>query len=635
MSRNLYLDLAWLTPAPDSFTAQCRALTPDASDLGTTLKDLASHALDEKQCNLLSRTLSRLRKSGAELTGLTPLKIGLVSNSTTDFVLPGLAVACLRYGFDADFVTAPYGQVIQEALDPASTINRARPDLVLLALDYRGMPLRSALGDPDAEAKAVELAVSQMTSIRNGLRLHGGCVCIAQTLARPPESLFGNLDLAVPGTMRSLVDRFNRALADSLKDSGDLLFDVASLAENIGLGVWHDPVLWNLAKSPFANEAIPAYADQVGRMIGAWRGLSSRCLILDLDNTVWGGVIGDDGLEGIKISEGDAVGEAHLEVQRTALKLRDRGIVLAVSSKNTDEIARRPFNEHAEMLLKENHFAIFQANWQDKATNIKTIADALSLGIGSMAFLDDNPVERNLVRTILPTVRIPEVPQDAAFFARHLLASGAFEAVVFSEADAKRAEQYQDNAKRMALMDQAGDVESYLASLDMEIVFQPFDATGRTRIYQLINKSNQFNLTTKRYSEADVAAAEADPDCLTLQIRLIDAYGDNGMISVIVARKTDASSWDLDTWLMSCRVLGRRVEAAVLRQICGYARAAGISTLNGTYRPTDRNKLVENHYRDLGFDASGSEPDGTTYWTYPTDRDVAVTIPMRVVEKAG
>ena len=310
--------------------------------------------------------------------------------------------------------------------------------------------------------------------------------------------------------MRSLIDGINRELAEFVLGSGDVLLDVAGLAETVGLADWHDPQLWNMAKFSFSDELIPLYADHVARTVAAIRGKSRKVLILDLDNTVWGGVIGDDGLEGIQIAQGDARGEAHLAVQRLALDLRQRGIVLAVSSKNTDEVAREPFEKHPEMLLKLDHIAVFQANWNDKATNIQAIAEELSLGLDAMVFLDDNPVERGLVRKLLPQVAVPELPEEPAYYARTLAAAGYFEAVAFASEDLKRAGFYQDNAKRASLQKQVGGVDAYLASLDMTITFQPFDATGRARIVQLINKSNQYNLTTRRYTDPEVTEAEND-----------------------------------------------------------------------------------------------------------------------------
>jgi FkbH-like protein len=388
-----------------------------------------------------------------------------------------------------------------------------------------------------------------------------------------------------------------------------------------------------MGKLPFANELIPLYADHVGRIAAAIRGKSRRVLILDLDNTVWGGVIGDDGLEGIRVAQGDAVGEAHLSVQRMALELRQRGIVLAVSSKNTDEVARSPFVDHPEMLLKLDHIAVFQANWNDKATNIQAIAEELSLGLDAMVFLDDNPVERGLVRKLLPQVAVPELPEEPAFYARTLAAAGYFEAIAFAAEDLKRAGFYQDNAKRASLQKQVGGVDAYLGSLDMTITFLPFDATGRARIVQLINKSNQYNLTTRRYTDPEIAAMESDPLVFTLQVRLVDAFGDNGMISVVICRAAGDDLWEIDTWLMSCRVLGRRVEHMVLREILEHARAAGVRTLRGTYAPTERNKLVVDHYAKLGFAKVGEESSGATRWELAVADAEPESAPMRIVRQ--
>jgi FkbH-like protein len=303
--------------------------------------------------------------------------------------------------------------------------------------------------------------------------------------------------------------------------------------------------------------------------------------------------------------------------------------VLAVSSKNNDDVARKPFKEHPEMLLKEDHLAVFQANWSDKASNITAIAEELALGLESFVFLDDNPAERNIVRQTLPQVAVPELPADPAYYARVLLASGYFEAVALSDEDRKRAVMYQDNARRVALQKNVADIHSYLISLDMVMTVQPFDEVGRSRIAQLISKSNQFNLTTRRYTEVEVAAPESDPDCMTLQIRLADTFGDNGMICVIICRRS-GRDWHIDTWLMSCRVLGRRVEEATLQEILFHARRAGINSLIGTYRPTERNSLVEKHYEKLGFTSLETKADGTTVWQLEVAAMPEIELPMKI-----
>lgn len=630
MNSELYTRLEWLPEPPSDFAAQCRQIAESGQDVGKRLRFLASHRLDESGLNRLTKALGKARAAGHSLGPLTPFRLGIVSNATSHFLTAALIATALRHGFALECVESDYGQTMQSALSPDSAINRARCDAVLVAIDHRGLPLSSAAGDGSSGTERVKSALAQLETIRRGLRDNGAGACILQTLPRPVESLFGSLDFALPGTERHNIDSFNRELAASLAGSEDLLLDVAHIAETVGLATWHDPTLWNLAKVPFAGDLLPLYADHTCRLLAALRGKSRKCLIVDLDNTVWGGIIGDDGIDGIVIGQGNATGEAHLHVQRTALALRERGIVLAVSSKNTDEIARRPFREHPEMLLREDHIAVFQANWNDKATNIQAIARELSLGIDAMVFLDDNPVERNLVRQLVPEVAVPELPADPALYARTLLAAGYFEAVAFSEEDRKRAQLYQDNAKRATLQAQAGDVDGYLASLNMELTLATFDEVGRARIAQLINKSNQFNLTTRRYTEAEVAAAERDPSAFTLQIRLSDSFGDNGMISVIICR-AQGDAWDIDTWLMSCRVLGRKVEAAVLGELISQAKARGIKRLLGRYLPTEKNQLVIDHYEKLGFELLEKRPDGSTHWQLLVDSaELPTGIPMTI-----
>ena len=384
--------------------------------------------------------------------------------------------------------------------------------------------------------------IGYLQVLRNGIKTNSNAVCIFQTFAPPVETLFGSLDRALPGTLRSLVDSINRELAEYVLGSGDALLDVAGLAETVGLADWHNTQLWNMAKFSFSDELIPLYADHVARTVAAIRGKSRKVLILDLDNTVWGGVIGDDGLEGIKVAQGDATGEAHLAVQRLALDLRQRGIVLAVSSKNTDEVARAPFEQHPEMLLKLDHIAVFQANWNDKATNIQAIAEELSLGLDAMVFLDDNPVERGLCARCFrrwpcrncqkrrPTTREPS-PRAATL--RPLPLPLRISSV---RASTRTTPSVPTCKSKLA------GWTRYLASLDMTITFQPFDATGRARIVQLINKSNQYNLTTRRYTDPEVAEAENDPSVFTLQVRLADIFGDNGMISVVICRPGEAGA---------------------------------------------------------------------------------------------
>jgi FkbH-like protein len=634
--RSLYTDLAWLPVPPADFNARCARLM-DHADPPREIRSLAAHALDENQLNRLAGAIALARSNGLSLAPLTPFRLGIIGSGTLDFVVPALISSAARHGVALEWVKGQYDQFLQEAVSASSTISTADCDAVLIAVDYRSLPLDTPPADAEAGREAVAAAFDILAAVRAGISSNAGAVSIVQTFAAPPETLLGSFDRILPGSPRFALDALNRKLAASIAGTQDILLDVAALAETVGLAKWYSPSQWNMAKLPFSSTFIPLYAEHVARILAALRGKSRRCLVLDLDNTLWGGVVGDDGVEGIKVAQGDAVGEAYLAVQRLALALRARGIILAVSSKNSDETARLPFQQHPDMLLRQDHFAVFQANWSDKASNIEAIAEELSLGLESLVFLDDNPAERGLVRQTLPDVAVPELPEDPALFARTLAAAGYFEAVAFSSEDLRRVSFYEDNARRVALRGQGTDIDAYLALLDMQIAFQPFDEIGRARITQLINKSNQFNLTTRRYTEAEVVAVASDPGCFTLQVKLADRFGDNGMISVVVCRPVRLDSgkercWEIDTWLMSCRVLGRKVEEMVLAEVLRHARSAGIGHLLGIYRPSNRNGMVRDHYQKLGFTRIGERGE-VTEWLLATD--TVVVEPAMTVRRAG
>ncbi len=619
---SLYEDLSWLPAPPEDFASQLAKV-----DTGAQLRALANHALNSTQLNRLTKKLLALQSNSIDISPLVPFRLGVISNTTTKLITPALIGTALRSGIALAVVEAEYNQVAQEAYAEHSVFSGHMLDAVLVGIDYRGLPLIPTPGDRAAAEKNVADCISYIKTIADKIQSRASAPIILQNIAPSLESFSGSFEGRLPGTLAWLITRINLHL-DELASPDLVILDIASLSANVGLENWHDATLWNMAKLPFAQNYVPIYSDYVCRIIAARRGKSRRCLILDLDNTLWGGVIGDDGIEGILIGNGDATGEAYLYVQQVALGLRERGVVLAVSSKNLDAVARQPFQEHPDMLLREEHIAVFNANWSDKASNIRAIAETLSLGLESMVFMDDNPAERLQVRTEIPEVAVPELPSDPALYGRTLLAAGYFESIAFSDEDSKRAAFYQHNAQRAALRNHS-DLGGYLRSLNMEITFSAFNSTGRVRITQLISKSNQFNLTTKRYGELDVQQLENDKQIFTRQIRLTDTFGDNGMISVIVCRIT-REKWEIDTWLMSCRVLGRCVEEAVLQEIIRNAKQAGATQLIGTYIPTTRNALVKEHYKKLGFTKIAENERLEETWMLDITSLDRTTVPMIV-----
>jgi FkbH-like protein len=617
--------LPWLSEPPDTFRERVRSLYGFSRDWRMTARQLSGYRLDGNQLYRLGSAIAELSAEDTDLT-----RLGILSNGTVDLLLPALCASALRHGVWIRTIGTAFGQIASEAFNPDSAINRESCHFVLLCVDHRGLPLTPSPGDSSRAHATVQAALQYIDSVRDGLRTASGCTVIVQTAPQVVGSLFGSIERDIPGTLQWLIERYNREIRVRVGNSADLLLDAAALAESVGLIQWHDPAQWNLGKFPFAHEIVPLYADWVARVIAAARGKARKCLVLDLDNTLWGGIIGDDGLAGIVLGNGSPVGEAYLDVQRYALALRERGVVLAVSSKNDDHVAHSAFRLHPEMLLREEHIAVFQANWQDKATNLRVIADVLNIGVDSLVLLDDNPAERAQVREALPDVCVPELPDDPAFYAETLLAAGYFEAIGFTAEDRHRADQYQANAVRAELLTTATDLESYLRSLQMRAICGPFDRLGRARITQLINKTNQFNLTARRYTESEVSSFEASPHCMTLQIRLIDRFGDNGVIAVVICI-SDGRDWIIDTWLMSCRVLNRRVDHATLNYIVRSAQAAGARALIGHYFKTERNAMVEDHYARLGFTQLHTDDGGSRWWlevaTY-----VPVPVPIDIVD---
>jgi FkbH-like protein len=611
--------LSHLPEPPADFRQKCRAVSDTQSLLG-----LAGYCLDSTKLEQLAQAKIRL---GDALT-LEPYRLGILSNGSSDFLPKALSASALRYGVNLDVTLGDFAQILQEAMNPGSNVNQASCHGVLLAIDYHGLPATSSLGQD--HVSHVDAAIDFLSQTRDALKASGPVTVIFQTVPCPAEPLFGNMDSVFGGTLRSYVQDLNIAIRELVRGSpGDLLLDVEATAHAVGLYDWHAPTQWNIAKLQFSQQALPIYADQVARLVAAIRGKSKKCLVLDLDNTLWGGAVGDLGVNGIVLGQGSAMGEAFLDVQRTALRLRERGVILAVCSKNNEAAALSPFREHPEMLLKEEHISVFQANWIDKATNLEEIARILEIGVDSLVLLDDNPAERIQVRESLKVVAVPELPDDPSLYSRTLLNAGYFEATGFTAEDAERADQYRLNATRTKLKLVSRDPHEFLTSLEMTIAFANFDRVNRARIVQLINKTNQFNLTTRRYAESEVEAMEGDPEVWTLQVRLLDRFGDNGMISVVICKAVEPQVWEIDTWLMSCRVLGRRVEESTMQEVVKHARAAGVKTITGRYIPTAKNEMVREFYAKLGFQPLDSSENGST-WSLDVANFTDVELPMTV-----
>jgi FkbH-like protein len=594
--------LYWLNQETD-WRAALKRLADDPWARGMKL---ANTNLDSIRTGQLDNALRQIL-GDAPPSGLTtrPIRLAILGSCTTAHLAAGIRVGALRRGIHVTLYEGEYGQYLQELADPESGLHRFAPNAILFAFDalhltagiHAGMDAASVRDMRDAMLERVTECWKLARALAQGQ-------VIQQTPLPIIPRLMGSNEPRLPGSRAAVAADIAAALAARADAAGVDICAVDAAAARDGIAAWHDPAMWHRAKQEIAQRAAPVYGDVVGRLLAAAQGRSFKCLVLDLDNTLWGGVVGDDGLDGLVLGQGSALGEAHLAFQDYARELSRRGVILAVCSKNDEANAVEPFDRHPEMLLRRADIACFKANWSDKATNLRAIAQELNIGLDSLVFVDDNPFERNLVRQELPMVAVPELTDDPASYAATIADAGYFESVTISKEDLSRAAQYQANQARAAERGAATDLPAYLRGLEMRLIWKTFDRLGLSRIVQLINKTNQFNLTTKRYTEAEILDVMADDRAFGLQLRLLDRFGDNGIIAIVIGRLT-GTDCQIDTWLMSCRVLGRGVEAATLNLIAAQAAAMGAERLIGTYIPTAKNPMVADHYQKLGFDAAG------------------------------
>ena len=583
-------DLHWLPTIPD-WRQRLRALPADPATAWDNAVALANSRLNFVLTNALDETIRPILPTGPETLATKKVRLAVLGSSTLTHLLPGIRVAGLRRGIWIDTYENDYGQYLQELSEADSALHEFKPTAILIALDAYHLTAGVTAG---MDAETAEAALTEkLDGIKEVWRLARDafrCPIIQQAALPVHLPVLGNNEHRLPGSRAWFVARLNAAIRTMAEQDGVDILAVDDRAVRDGVAKWHDSALWHRSKQEVSPTASPFYGDLVGRWLAAKQGRSFKCLVLDLDNTVWGGVIGDDGMEGIALGQGSPLGEAYTAFQEYARELSRRGVILAVCSKNDEANALEPFEKHPDMVLKRADIASFVANWQNKADNIRAIAEELNIGLDALCFIDDNPFERNLVRQELPMVAVPEVSDDPTGYPVALADGGYFEGLSVTDEDRERTSLYQGNKARDALKAAVTDLPSYLRGLEMQLIWKRFDRIGMQRIVQLINKSNQFNLTTRRYTDEDIIAVMADPDAFGLQLRLTDRFGDNGIIAIIIGRLQDNKDLYVDTWLMSCRVLGRQVEPTTLNLIAQEAAKLGARRVVGEY--IDRKSVV-------------------------------------------
>ncbi|MDY7110182.1 MAG: HAD-IIIC family phosphatase [Planctomycetota bacterium] len=538
-------------------------------------------------------------------------RVALLGSYTTTQFAGMLRLAALRFGMAIDLYEAGFAQYRQEILDPGSGLYAFDPDFVILALHAgeAALPEYSRAPDDDVQAE-----LERWRSLWRTLAKHGSARLIMHNFALPAESPMGHLAARLPGARLSMMHALNARLGEAAGGEVSII-DCERLSSLYGKRRWFDDRYWYLSRQAMTLDALPMLARHTAAVVAADLGLSRKCLVLDLDNTLWGGVIGEDGLSGIGLGAGPA-GEAFVAFQHYVRLLKDRGVILAVCSKNNEADAREPFEKHPDMALSLEDIAMFVANWKPKSENIAHIASTLNIGLDALVFVDDNPAEREVIRQMLPEVEVITLPADPSGYVRAVDQSLLFEPASFTEEDAKKTEQYRARAEIARLEGESDSLEDFYASLQMKAVIAPFDALHLPRIVQLIGKTNQFNLTTRRHTLPQIQAFMNDADCVHLYLKLRDRFTDHGLVGLVIAKK-DGEVLDIDTLLMSCRVIGRTAERAMMSELCKGARRLGCAAIRGTYVPSAKNAMVEGLFADLGFEPEGdAAADGERRWLY-------------------
>jgi FkbH-like protein len=531
-----------------------------------------------------------------------------------------------RNGLSVEAYEGNYDSVDLEILNSDSPLYAFDPQFLIVLMSSEKLKAR-LYQSTDRQSFASE-TVARIEGLWETFRANSNATVVQSTFVLPSERAFGNYELKVVDSAGSIFSEINYRLAQHARAAKNVLInDVDFLAASVGRRIWSDPRMWNMAKVPCKLEHLPLLAQSLLDTVLAAGGIFTKCVVLDLDNTLWGGVIGDDGLEGIQLGEFDE-GEAYVSFQNFIRELKRRGIILAVVSKNEHENAILPFRKHPNMVLREEDISVFVANWENKVDNIRLVQKTLNIGFDSLVFLDDNPFERNIVREYLPQVVVPEFPEDPSLYLDALAELNLFETASFSEADLQRSAQYREEAQRELTRTQYSGIKDYLISLGMEIKLERFNVFNLPRIAQLIQRSNQFNLMTRRYGEAACHAMMCDAAIAPLTLKLSDKFGDYGLISVVILKRADEDI-EIDEYLMSCRVLQRGVEDFAMNNIFAFAKCVGAARVTGAYIPTSKNAMVRDFFKKFGFEKISEDSTGASKWALAVEhylpREVQMT----------
>lgn len=548
------------------------------------------------------KSFSQLKKKlKNDFSNFKSIKVAILGDTATQFLSQAIRGMGYEKEFDLQIWEADFNQIERQVYDLNSELYEFHPEIVIVfQSSHKLLGKYNKIKNKEHDS----LAANELQSIENlhsNLTENLNAKIIFYNYTEIDDAVFGNYANAIESSFLFQLRKLNYELMHfAVKNSNFFVCDLSSIHNQVGKVNFFQPSVYINTEMVLNIDVLPFIADKTLALISAMNGKLKKCVILDLDNTTWGGIIGDDGLENIQIGS-LGIGKAFSEFQYWVKKLKNRGIIVAVCSKNTESVAREPFEKHPEMVLKMEDIAVFVANWENKADNIRNIQSILNIGFDSMVFLDDNPFERNMVRENLPDVCVPELPEDPADYLEYLYGLNLFETVSFSNEDTERTKLYQIEAQRNSVQKKFANEDDFLKNLDMISLVETFTKFNTPRVSQLSQRSNQFNLRTVRYGDADIERLSSDSNYFTFSFTLEDKFGDNGLICVIILQKESPKVLFIDTWFMSCRVLKRGMENFVLNTLVETAKENGFTTLKGEYLQTPKNEMVKDHYLNLGF----------------------------------
>lgn len=542
-------------------------------------------------------------------------KIAVLGGSTTHDIIKILDLFLLNQGIEASFYESEFGQFWEDAVFGNEELNAFKPDLVFIHTGIRNIRQFPVLGESSRQVEELlENQYQYFVTAWEKITEHFSCPIIQNNFEYPFYRLLGNQDCADIHGRTSFVTRLNEKFYGYAREHDNFYInDINYQAAAFGLDAWSDPFYWHMYKYTLCLPAIPWLAHNVANIIKSIYGKNKKSLVLDLDNTLWGGIVGDDGVENLEIGPETSMGQVFAEFQGYVKSLKDLGVMLNVASKNEEENAIAGLN-HPDGILRPEDFILIKANWEPKSRNILQIASQMNILPDSLVFADDNPAEREIVKQQAEGVTVPEIGKPEQYI-RILDHGGYFEMTNYSEDDRKRNEMYKANIQREAQQASFADYHEYLLSLQMKGIIKPFEPMYMARIAQLTNKSNQFNLTTKRFTQAQIEQTAADENFLTLYGKLEDKFGDNGVVSVVIGRQ-EKNRLHMELWLMSCRVLKRDMEFAMMDTVAAHCKKRGIEEVIGYYYPTAKNAMVKDFYALLGFEKTEEKEDGSTVWKF-------------------